>query len=283
VTPFDPNDARPLYVKLASSLRDEILAGTFGPGEKLPSHAQLVERYSVARLTLQQSLRILRDEGLIVSRQGSGVFVVDRAARPADLDTHFDIAFANTDVVIDFAGYTAEPLNAALRKPLEKIRSGQIAPETLLFRVLLADFSRPLAVPARTRTQEVDDADVREHSALLSEAQTVELTGSVKALRDLDLVRQASVEIRVHGAAPLVMMYLLHGQDLFLGLNRVVDRKVKIGRKTAKIHEPWMDNAALVNHAADADPNSAGSRQVTNAAEWFESLWNTLGRPHVPA
>jgi DNA-binding transcriptional regulator YhcF (GntR family) len=279
---LDPDDPRPAYLQVASSLRAEILTGTFGPGEKLPSHAQLVERYGVARLTLQQSLRILRDEGLIVSRQGSGVFVREGAARSANLGTRLDTAFASKDVVLDFAGYSAEPLTATLREPLEKIRSGQITPDTVHLRMLLADFSRPLAVPARTGAKGGDDAAVRAHFARLRDAEAREITTLVHEVRDLGLVQQATVQIRVHGSAPLVTMYLLNNQELFLGLSRVGESKVKIGKKTVKVHAPSQD-AALVKHCADADPDSAGSRQVKETAEWFENIWNTLGRTHVPA
>ncbi|MGH3518554.1 MAG: GntR family transcriptional regulator [Haloechinothrix sp.] len=41
--------------------------------------------YGVAGMTVQQAIRILRDEGLIVSRQRSGVFVRERTQRPVDL------------------------------------------------------------------------------------------------------------------------------------------------------------------------------------------------------
>jgi Bacterial regulatory proteins, gntR family len=55
------------------------------PGEKLPSGNELAQRYGVARMTTQQAMHILRDEGLIVSRQGSGVFVRERTTRAVAL------------------------------------------------------------------------------------------------------------------------------------------------------------------------------------------------------
>jgi DNA-binding transcriptional MocR family regulator len=55
----------------AEDLRAAIVAKKFGPGDKLPSGAELSEHYGVARMTVQQALRLLRDEGLTVSRQGS--------------------------------------------------------------------------------------------------------------------------------------------------------------------------------------------------------------------
>jgi len=40
------------------------------PGDKLPSRNELTKIYAVTPMTMQNALRKLRDEGLIVSRQG---------------------------------------------------------------------------------------------------------------------------------------------------------------------------------------------------------------------
>src|SRR4249920_264139 len=72
---LDPDDPRPPYQQVANALRAAILTRKLAPGEKLPSGNELARRYGVARMTVQQAIRLLRDEGLIVSRQGSGVFV----------------------------------------------------------------------------------------------------------------------------------------------------------------------------------------------------------------
>ena len=57
---------------MANALRAAILTRKLAPGEKLPSGNELASRYGVARMTVQQAIRLLRDEGQIVSRQGSG-------------------------------------------------------------------------------------------------------------------------------------------------------------------------------------------------------------------
>src|SRR4051794_38221054 len=78
VMSLDPDDPRPPYQQVANALRAAILTRKFQAGEKLPSQNELAERYGVARMTVQQALRLLREDGLIVSRQGSGVFVRER-------------------------------------------------------------------------------------------------------------------------------------------------------------------------------------------------------------
>jgi DNA-binding GntR family transcriptional regulator len=60
---------------VAEDLRASIAAGDFQPGEKLPSGRDLARRYGVALMTMQRALGLLRDEGLVASYQGRGVFV----------------------------------------------------------------------------------------------------------------------------------------------------------------------------------------------------------------
>lgn len=63
------------YMRLANQLREAIRSGTFAPGRQLPTEEQLSERFAVSRNTVRQALRLLEDEGCLVSIQGSGTFV----------------------------------------------------------------------------------------------------------------------------------------------------------------------------------------------------------------
>lgn len=60
---------------VSQELRIEIAAGAFAPSGKLPSEAQLVERFGVSRPTVARAFRDLQHEGLIDRRAGSGTFV----------------------------------------------------------------------------------------------------------------------------------------------------------------------------------------------------------------
>ncbi|MFF2952224.1 GntR family transcriptional regulator [Kitasatospora sp. NPDC057965] len=68
-------DERPPYVQVADTLRAEIASGEHRPGAKLPSVKKLAERFGIADMTVQSGLRVLREEGLIVSSPGRGTFV----------------------------------------------------------------------------------------------------------------------------------------------------------------------------------------------------------------
>src|SRR5260370_30531171 len=103
---LDPDDPRPPFQQVANILRAAILTKKFEPGEQLPSGNELARTYKVSRATVQDALRVLKNEGLIVSRQGSGVFVRERATRPVALRPHIERAFEQPKVSIDFAGFS---------------------------------------------------------------------------------------------------------------------------------------------------------------------------------
>lgn len=72
---LDPNSPRPPYLQIADAIRDAIRSGEFRPGEQIPSRAELADRLDVAPMTVTAAIRVLKDDGVLVSRQGSGVFV----------------------------------------------------------------------------------------------------------------------------------------------------------------------------------------------------------------
>jgi GntR family transcriptional regulator len=63
------------YQHIADELRSELRSGDLGPGRLLPSEAELSRTYDASRVTVRRALEVLRDEGLIDSRQGFGWFV----------------------------------------------------------------------------------------------------------------------------------------------------------------------------------------------------------------
>ncbi|MFV0293256.1 MAG: phosphonate metabolism transcriptional regulator PhnF [Paracoccus sp. (in: a-proteobacteria)] len=70
-----------LWQSIADTLRREIAAGQWRPGNQLPPEAQLAARFGVNRHTLRRAVRVLAEEGLLFSRRGAGVFV---AATPLE-------------------------------------------------------------------------------------------------------------------------------------------------------------------------------------------------------
>lgn len=72
--------AQPLHAQVADDLRKQITSGELQAGEKIPSEAELGERYGVSRVTVRHALRTLENEGLLVARSGVGRIV--KATRP---------------------------------------------------------------------------------------------------------------------------------------------------------------------------------------------------------
>ncbi|MCB1001890.1 MAG: GntR family transcriptional regulator [Acidimicrobiales bacterium] len=67
------------YQQIADELRDRLAA--VGAGEVLPSEADLSTEFAVSRVTVRRALEILRDEGLVDSRQGFGWYVAGEPLR----------------------------------------------------------------------------------------------------------------------------------------------------------------------------------------------------------
>lgn len=65
----------PIWQSIAGTLRQEISSGHYGPGDRLPTEAQLAARFGVHRHTLRHAMSALADEGIVHARRGAGVFV----------------------------------------------------------------------------------------------------------------------------------------------------------------------------------------------------------------
>lgn len=67
-----------IWSAIAATLTEEIAAGHYRPGARLPTEAALAARFGVNRHTVRHALGALADRGLVHSRQGAGVFVTQR-------------------------------------------------------------------------------------------------------------------------------------------------------------------------------------------------------------
>ncbi|MET7823505.1 GntR family transcriptional regulator [Streptomyces sp. NPDC005386] len=72
------------YEEIAESLRTRIAAGEYAPGEVIPSGRDLAEQWSVSRATAIKAVDVLRNDGVVVAKQGTGFVVTETpVARPA--------------------------------------------------------------------------------------------------------------------------------------------------------------------------------------------------------
>lgn len=68
---------RPIYAQLLERIQLQIVSGTYGPGDKLPSVRELAAEASVNPNTMQKAFAELERSGLIVTRRTSGRFVTE--------------------------------------------------------------------------------------------------------------------------------------------------------------------------------------------------------------
>ncbi|MCI3953264.1 MAG: GntR family transcriptional regulator, partial [Burkholderiales bacterium] len=70
--------AVPLYIQIASALRQRIENGLWQPGQKISTLEALEREFEVARVTVRLAIELLENEGLIHRQQGRGTFVADK-------------------------------------------------------------------------------------------------------------------------------------------------------------------------------------------------------------
>lgn len=75
------------YKRIAQQIRDQIVAGVYPPGERIPSTRHLVETEGVAKATVDKAMNQLKQERLVEARQGVGLVVKHhtRADSPKDM------------------------------------------------------------------------------------------------------------------------------------------------------------------------------------------------------
>lgn len=274
---LDPNDPRPPYQQVANALRAAILTRTFQPGEKLPSGPELAKRYGVARMTVQQAIRVLRDESLVVSRQGSGVFVRERTARPVGLRPHLEQAFTQPEVSVDFAGFSGETLHGAISEPLDMIRVGRLRPDSIRVRLLVPDTQMPWSLPARVADLH-DSPAFRKRADGIMRRHTLAVVEAVNELGRLGLVENARAEVRTYPAVPLFKLYLINGAEAFFGYYPVQEHEVELEGEPTPIWDLMGKDAILFHHAVEDDEDSMGAQYVRQSQMWFDSLWSTVAQ-----
>ncbi len=274
---LDPDDPRPPYQQVANALRAAILTRTFQPGDKLPSGPELAQRYGVARMTVQQAIRVLRDEGLIVSRQGSGVFVRERTERPVGLRPHLERAFEEPKVSVDFAGFSGETLHGAMSEPIDKVRAGRLRPESIDVRILVPDPANPWTLPARVGDLG-DSPAFRKRAGQIMQRHTYAIVDAVNELGELGLVTNAHAEVRVAPAVPLFKLYLLNNAEVFFGYYPVQEHTIKLDNEPTPMWDLMGKDATLFHHSVDSDPDSMASQYVQQSTMWFDSIWNSVAR-----
>jgi DNA-binding transcriptional regulator YhcF (GntR family) len=76
---IDPMSGVPVYRQLADHLREQIASGELPPRTPLPSAKTLAQEHGIAIGTVTRAVDVLRQEGLVRTVPGRGVWVVERS------------------------------------------------------------------------------------------------------------------------------------------------------------------------------------------------------------
>ncbi|MEW1719512.1 GntR family transcriptional regulator [Streptomyces sp. NPDC093109] len=114
--------ALPKYDQIAADLRGKIVRGELTPGQTLPSERELTDRWNVSRATVVKALDVLRQEGLVETRQGTGSTVKDRMLLARTAGERYATSVATGNIYT--AGEYAEILAAELMPAPEDVATG---------------------------------------------------------------------------------------------------------------------------------------------------------------
>jgi GntR family transcriptional repressor for pyruvate dehydrogenase complex len=149
----------PLVANAVATVREMLALPAYARGARLPSESELAERIGISRPVLRQALSILKEEGLLESRRGSGTYTRATSGsayafgQPETLADLEDCLRFRMVIESAAAGLAARRADAAaiddIRRAVEKMESGQKKDST----VLDTDLQFHLAVARATRSR----------------------------------------------------------------------------------------------------------------------------------
>src|SRR5262249_47890590 len=132
-----------LWRRIADDVEQEIIAGVYTVGERLPGEVEIAQRFDVNRHTVRRALAELALRGLVRAERGSGTFVEPhRIAYPIRRRTRFSeiVGGAGREVGGRLIADCEEPASGAVAERL------QIAVVALVFRLHMLRSSSGLPI-----------------------------------------------------------------------------------------------------------------------------------------
>lgn len=142
---LDRSGDRAPYRQIADQLRAAMDRGDLAAGDKLPSEADLMRHYDVARMTVRQAVQELRTEGRVVAEQGRGVFV----RLPAPVRRLASDRFARRHRDAGQAAFLAEAEKAGVTPSVDEIEVGRGQAPALIRERLKLDDAAEVVIRSR--------------------------------------------------------------------------------------------------------------------------------------
>lgn len=242
MTTFDEVSRSPLYLQVAASIREAIIAGSLAPGDALPTERELSEEFGVSRASVREALRALQAQGLVSSAGAPARTIVAEGAGAHARDALITLLRLNGVAVDDLMGFRLVLEGAAIAQAA-RTRDPERLGEA---RAALEEMRRP-----GVAVEEFDDADVRFHVAL------VRASGN----EAMHLVMQA-----LRGAVARYLLEFLRGQrDIGATFARLVAEHEAI-LDAVERGDPELATSLVADHirgfyggaASESGPQGAG-------------------------
>lgn len=122
---IDPKSPIPIFRQIADQLRQAVDAGVHKPGEMLPSQRVLAIEVKVNPNTIQRAYEALEREGIVETRRGVGVFVVQSNRRKlSEAETRLCNQYASAIRQALKAGVTPDATRAMFEQSLRQVLTG---------------------------------------------------------------------------------------------------------------------------------------------------------------
>src|SRR5690625_227288 len=72
---FMQDKSLPLYKEVANKLKKDIISVKSSKGDMIPTEAKIAQVYQVSRVTVRRAIKLLEEENLVYSIQGSGTYI----------------------------------------------------------------------------------------------------------------------------------------------------------------------------------------------------------------
>ncbi|WP_265443752.1 GntR family transcriptional regulator [Flexivirga meconopsidis] len=235
--PYDDRDHPAPYQQIATDIRAKIDAGTYPSGSKLPSGNELSAQYGVARMTVLQAIRLLREDGYVLSRAGSGVYVRKPATAVTSLASSVQAAFSHRNVRIAFFGSGGRHLVEGARQAVDRVVPG----------------NRPREVDIRWLTPALAPSEHRRYGGLMDDLLTsAEADG---------LLRNVKFETRQIDLPPFLDLALLNHRTAVVRL-----RFPKGADASSDLFAEPGDTKSLSSQK-ESDPT------YRQWSKWFDRFW----------
>lgn len=202
----------PLYQRLATAIRNAVVRGDLPPGTILPAERHMARMLAVGRSTVVGAYDLLRSDGVLESKQGSGTWVSgaerNSASKGGQPESLGRAALSENDTLIDLATASL-PAVPAVREATAALRGDlfdQLLSQTGYSAVGLAELRRAVATmyseEGLLTTPEQVLITTGDQQALSLLTQHLVETGDSVVLEDptspgmLDLLRHRAVTIR---------------------------------------------------------------------------------------